>query len=145
MSFFFDSHFHATLKKQFANPKSNPPYRLPSFHPWHTATRADLLDGFRAISIAKCMIRPFVESSLISQSSLDQLTDNGYKLGIMALFAPDKGLMELILENPQFISIVRKGKFGDFLVVEQFEKLLNDPPFEVVENDLKLLKFVIHC
>lgn len=137
---FFDSHFHVTLKKQFANPKANRPGGLPPFSPWHTATKTDFLEGFKAISLAKCLLRPFVESSLVSQSSLSQLTDNGYKLGMVALFTPDRGLMELILNNPQFIAIVQKGKFGDFLLKAQFEAIKGtNNPFEVVKRDLELI------
>jgi len=44
-------------------------------NPWHTADGKDFLKGFKAISLAKCLIKPFVENSLVSQSSLRQLSD----------------------------------------------------------------------
>lgn len=142
MDFFFDAHFHPTLKKHFANPNEQPQSGLRMLNPWRTANRKDFLKGFNALSLAKCLIKPFVESSLVSQSSLAQLSDNNYKLAIVALFCPDKGLLELITKNDAFMSIVQKGRFGDVLVKSQFDDLsinATTKPFAVVQKDLELL------
>lgn len=140
MDFFFDSHFHPTLKKQFANPNEQPASGLPMLNPWHTADGKDFLKGFKAISLAKCLIKPFVESSLVSQSLLHQLSDSNYKLAIVVLFCPDKGLLELITKNATFMCIVEKGKFGDILVKSQFDAIVaTTKPFSIVQKDLDLL------
>ena len=142
MDYFFDAHFHATLKKQFANPSQQVPAPgLPMFNPWKTTERKDYLAGFNLISLAKCLLKPFVENTLISQASLTQLTDDSnYKLAIVALIAPDRGLLELITNNGPFMNIVTQGKFGDILVDTQFNQLqkTNDA-FAVIQRDLVLL------
>lgn len=137
--FFFDAHFHPTLKKQFAN--SDEVGTLPVRNPWRTALRRDFLRGFRMLSIRKCLIKPLVESSLVSQSSLAQLRDSNYKLSVVVLFAPDKGLLELITKNQGFMDIVKSGKFGDLLVEAQFLSLVDtDAPFDILRKDLDLLQ-----
>lgn len=138
-NFFFDAHFHPTLKKHFANP--NEDSTIPMRNPWKTALRKDFLSGFKLISITKCLIKPLVENSLVSQSSLTQLKDSNYKLSIVVLFAPDKGLLELIIRNKDFMKIVESGKFGNLLVHTQFIDLVNNKDaFSVLKNDLELLK-----
>ncbi len=141
MDFFFDAHFHPTLKKQFANPSDQPGTGgLPLFNPWRTATRSEFLAGFKLISLRKCLLKPFVESSLVSQASLSQLTDSQYKLAIAVLFCPDRGLLKLIIDNKPFMDIVTKGKFGNILVASQFQHLVDtNDAFSVVKNDLNLL------
>lgn len=141
MDAFFDAHFHPTLKKQFANPDETPaPGELPLFNPWRTGTRQDFLKGFKAISPTKCLIKPFVEQSFVSQSSLEQLQRNGFKLAVVALFCPDRGLMRLLTDSKAFMSIVRKGKFGNTLNEPQLKSLIDqNNPFEVVLRDLALL------
>lgn len=139
MEFFFDSHLHPTLKKQFARPGAtgNPPM----FNPWRTAVRQDFLRAFNDISLRSCLIRPFVESTLVSQASLSQLAASGYALGMMVLFFPDKGLLRLILRNEGFRSIIDHGLFGDIIVPEQLDALLNTQnAFAVLQHDLELLR-----
>ena len=141
MDFFFDAHFHATLKKQFANPNQQVPVPgLPMFNPWKTTERKDYLAGFNLISLAKCVLKPFVESTLVSQASLTQLTASNYKLAIVALIAPDRGLLELITNNVPFMNIVTQGKFGDILVDTQFNQLqTTNDAFAIIQRDLVLL------
>ncbi len=119
-NFFFDAHFHATLKKQFAKPAAASDSDAFS-NPWKTAVTADFLKKLN--DLQKCALRPLVEHSLASQSSLSQLNDNGFKLGIAALFFPDKGLMQLITESKAFMRLINKGKLGDLLVGERFTAL----------------------
>ncbi|MEZ4901192.1 MAG: hypothetical protein R2822_05225 [Spirosomataceae bacterium] len=136
---FFDAHFHPTLKKHFANPEEEG--ALPMRNPWKTALRKDFLNGFKLISFPKCFIKPLVENSLVSQSSLTQLKDSNYKLSIVVLFAPDKGLLELIVRNKGFMKIVESGKFGNLLVHTQFIDLVNTKDaFATLKKDLELLK-----
>lgn len=78
---------------------------------------------------------------MASQSSLSQLNDNNVKLGIAALFFPDKGLMSLITDSKPFMRLINKGKLGELLVGKRFEALQkSDDALKTVENDLELLK-----
>jgi hypothetical protein len=142
MSFFFDAHFHPTLKKLFANPETSiSSSELPVFSPWRTITKHDLLEGFNAISLARCLIKPFVESTLVSQSSLVQVTNSKYKLAVAVLFCPDKGLLDLVFNNREFKKIVDRGRFGDFLVSKQFIKLMQaNDAFSTIKRDLELIE-----
>lgn len=141
-NFFFDAHFHPTLKKHFANPNEQPdPGTLSMNNPWKTALRRDFLSGFRLISIRKCLIKPLVENSLVSQSSLSQLRDSNYKLSIVVLFTPDKGLLELITKNKGFMDIVKSGKFKNLLIDTQFLDLVEtNDAFSVLKKDLAFLE-----
>ncbi|QIP13035.1 hypothetical protein G8759_10555 [Spirosoma aureum] len=145
MAFFFDSHIHPSLKKQFANPVEVPVSGLPTVNPWRTTDTKEFLKALNPL--VKCLLRPFVESSLASQASLTQLTENNYKLAILVLFAPDKGILELIRSNKGFYDIVTNGGFGNILTKGRFDSLAGKDatdldkidPFSVIKNDLDLL------
>ncbi len=137
-NFFFDAHFHATLKKQFARPDNSTQAGAFS-NPWTTAVTQDFLEKLN--DLQKCALRPLVEHSLASQSSLSQLHDSQVKLGVAALFFPDKGLMKLITDSKPFMRLINTGKLGELLVGERFESLQKSiDAFKTVENDLELLK-----
>ncbi|GAB3776623.1 hypothetical protein GCM10028818_22610 [Spirosoma horti] len=138
MAFFFDSHLHPSLKKQFANPDEVSTSGLPTINPWRTTQTKEFLVALNPL--AKCLLRPFVESSLASQASLTQLNESNYKLAMLVLFAPDRGILKLITDNKGFNDIVKQGKFGNILLEERFLELgqTNDT-FAVLEKDLELL------
>lgn len=137
-NFFFDAHFHPTLKKQFAKSQNqDDPDSLSN--PWKTAIPADFLMALSAIP--RCLLKPLVEHSLASQSSLSQLTDNNFKLGVAALFFPDRGLIQLITKTRGLMKLIKNDKFGALLDKDQFNKLKDKKDaFETVLNDLLLLE-----
>lgn len=138
MAFFFDSHVHPSLKKQFANPGEVPTLDLPTINPWKTTATNEFLAALNPL--VKCLLRPFVESSLASQASLTQLNQNNYKIVILVLFAPDRGILQLITENKGFNDIIKKGGFGNILLEDRFKALAEtNDTFSVLERDLELL------
>ncbi|MGM9508813.1 hypothetical protein ACS5NO_13845 [Larkinella sp. GY13] len=138
MDFFFDSHLHPSLKKQFANPAEVPTSGLPTFNPWRTTATKEFLAALKPL--VKCLLRPFVESSLASQASLTQLNQSNYKIAMLVLFAPDRGILQLITDNKGFNDIVKKGGFGNILLEDRFQALAQtNDTFAVLERDLELL------
>ncbi|MBO9637172.1 MAG: hypothetical protein J7576_03310 [Siphonobacter aquaeclarae] len=134
----FDAHLHPSLKKQFADPGETA--ALPMLNPWRTALRQDFLQAFAEISPKKCFIKPFVESTLVSQASLTQLAAGQYALAIAVLYFPDKELLRLILSNKLFESIVKKSLFGSIITEDRLLGFLNAAgAFDTVLEDLHLL------
>jgi hypothetical protein len=134
-NFFFDAHFHPTLKKHFAGSKPDSQGRVFS-NPWTTAVTKDFIKELNGLQ--RCALRPLVEHSL---ASLSQLNDNQFKLGVAALFFPDKGLMRLITDSKAFMKLINKGKLGELLVGKSFEALKeSNDAFITVQRDLELLK-----
>jgi hypothetical protein len=130
----FDSHLHPTLKNHFSDP-AHPT------SPWESILYKELTSGFRALSLIKCLIRPFLENTIVSQSSLEQLIKSNYRLAMAALFFPDRDLMKAITSNTAFMEIIEKGKFGKYLNKQKFESLRDTSDgFSVLLEDLKLLQ-----
>jgi microsomal dipeptidase-like Zn-dependent dipeptidase len=134
MEKFFDAHLHPTLKNHFSDPS------IPT-SPWESILYRDLTSGFRALSLIKCLIRPFLENTIVSQSSLEQLVKGNYRLAMAALFFPDRDLMKAITSNAAFMDIIEKGKFGKYLNKERFEYLKDAfNGYSLILEDLTLLK-----
>ncbi|MFD2200055.1 membrane dipeptidase [Shivajiella indica] len=130
----FDAHLHPTLKNHFSD-SDNPT------SPWDSILYKELTAGFRALSLIKCLIRPFLENTIVSQSSLEQLIKGNYRIVMVALFFPDRDLMKAITSNSAFMDIIEKGKFGKFLNRERFDYLKNTGNgFSVLKEDIDLLQ-----
>lgn len=131
MDLFFDSHLHGTLKNQFAA-SDNPT------HPWDNVLLSDLIAGIR---VCRCALRPFLETVIVSQSSLKQLVENNYRLVNFALFAPDRDLLLAVFSEPTFNRLITRGQLGKTLNATRFQELINPglSRYGVLEKDLELL------
>lgn len=136
MEKFFDSHLHATLKHQFAN-------KGKEVSAWETLTPkkyTDNFNGFRG-KLTKYFLMNFIINTLRSQSSLSQLIEGKYGLCIMALYSPDRELLNSLYSNPAFNDIIKREWFGQILDKEKLESLINGTEhFPILLKDLKLLK-----
>jgi hypothetical protein len=135
MEKYFDSHLHITMKSQFSQ-QDDPT------NPWETITFADLSEGLSFLT--KCLGKAMFEKTFVSQSSPDQLLNANYQLAMVALFYPDKGLLEAIEEKKMFMNLLEKKQgtgFGKILSFKRFQELIDERhPLNVVKNDLELLK-----
>ncbi len=119
---FFDFHIHPSMKCLFSDPPEK-------FGPWENLDTSAIPDLLNWCTEFKYILR--------SQANLNQLWYNDCRLVCVALYAPEKG----ILDNPLILGQAT-GKLGKYIHEKKIKKIINGTlkPYDLVVNDdLKVL------